>query len=288
MLLDKLARLRAPDRNRRWIVFSAAIHLAVLVALLLYPVRRRPVVQYVDIGEGRETPMPAFGGAGNGTAAPHAPPPATPSVPAPTAIASLPAPQPASAAAVPNEADSLPVDTHRLLGPDYGDGRLWVRPGDAAEGRLPGHAEVSSVARHVAKVDSALAAKIRAYLDTVPPDSFATRPAPSWTTQIAGKTWGIDGKWIYLGGVKIPTMVLAFLPLPQGNYEQSKQAQQLQLWRRDIMEAAARAENSADFKRYVKELRQRKEEEHEGRRPPPAQPPVAQQPDTSKRAPLIP
>ena len=36
---------------------------------------------------------------------------------------------------------------------------------------------------------------------------------PSWTTKIAGKTFGIDQNYIYFAGLKIPSAILA-LPLP--------------------------------------------------------------------------
>jgi hypothetical protein len=116
-----------------------------------------------------------------------------------------------------------------------------------------------------------MAQRIRAYLDTVPPDSFATRSAPKWTTQIAGQTWGIDGKWIYIAGMKIPTAILAMLPIPKdavGNYDGQQQAKRLAAQRQDIMEAAARMTNAVEFRKYVKELRERKEMEHQARTPP--------------------
>jgi hypothetical protein len=188
--------------------------------------------------------------------------------------------------------DSLPIDTHRQIGPDYGDGRLWVRADDAEGGRVPARIAMDSMPVHVAKVDSALAAQIRTYLDTVPPDSFATRAAPKWTTEIAGRTWGIDGKWIYLGGLKLPTALLAALPIPAsaaGNYDGQQREAQIGAMRRDIMESAARAANAVEFNRYVKELRQRKESERSVReaqstRPNPAPGDTA----TTKQEPLYP
>jgi hypothetical protein len=166
--------------------------------------------------------------------------------------------------------DTTPSDGRRRLVPEYGDGRLWVRVSDVEQGRLPAQRGAADVATHVAKVDSAMAEKIRSWLDTVPPDSFATRPAPKWTTEIAGQPWGIDGQWIYLGPIKIPTAVLAAIPLPAGgNYDQSKQAEVLQYMRADIMQAAIRARSREDFERYVKELRERKDIERAARTPPP-------------------
>jgi hypothetical protein len=102
----------------------------------------------------------------------------------------------------------------------------------------------------------------------MPPDSFALPEAPKWTTEIDGKTWGIDGRWIYLGDLKLPAALLALLPIPEGgyNYDQSKAARDLQRMREDILQAAQRAATAEEFNRYVKELRQRKDREREEKR----------------------
>jgi hypothetical protein len=110
--------------------------------------------------------------------------------------------------------------------------------------------------------------RLLAYLDSMPPDSFAAPRTPSWTREIGGETWGIDGRWIYLGPLKLPAALLALLPvsLPQGNYDQIKAAESLQRMRQDILQAARRAETAAEFNRYVRELRKRREAEREQQR----------------------
>lgn len=156
--------------------------------------------------------------------------------------------------------------TRRLLRPGYGDGRLWVPPIDLLElGRpLPASAPPGAEGPPtVAQLDSTVTARLRAFLDTMPPDSFAPPPAQRWTTEIAGQTWGIDGKWIYLGPLKLPAALLALLPFPQGNIDQSRAANELMRYREDIMQAARRAETTAEFNSYVKELRKRKDQERE-------------------------
>lgn len=163
---------------------------------------------------------------------------------------------------------SRPV-TRRLLRPGYGDGRLWIPPIDVLQlGRpLPTAPPSGAEGPHtVAQLDSTVTARLRAFLDTMPRDPFAPPAAQSWTTEIAGRTWGIDGKWIYLGGLKLPAALLALLPFPQGNIDQSRAAMELMRYREDIMQAAARAETAAEFRKYVNELRKRKDQEREARK----------------------
>lgn len=162
------------------------------------------------------------------------------------------------------------IGTRRRLGPAYGTGRLWVPPVDILElGRPLPAAEEEAVAAQpgVETLERLATERLMAFLDTMPADSFAPPPAPAWTTEIAGRTWGIDAKWIYLGDIKLPAALLALLPLPQGgyNFDQARAAEELMRMRRDLLEAARRAETAAEFQRYVKELRKRKEEERQQR-----------------------
>jgi hypothetical protein len=157
------------------------------------------------------------------------------------------------------------------IGPGYGDGRLWIPPIDVlALGRvLPNESEGGAAGGPpgAGQMDSVLTSRLLAYLDSLPPDSFAPPAQPRWTTEIGGRTWGIDGRWIYLGGLKLPAALLALLPIQyQGNYDQQRAARELQRMRDDILQAAQRAANSAEFQRYVNELRKRRDAEREMRR----------------------
>jgi len=91
------------------------------------------------------------------------------------------------------------------------------------------------------------------------------RRKPVWTTTVAGTAFGIDSQYIHVAGIKIPTAALALLPirLPEGNYDEQMRARHLQEMREDLMQAAARAETYHDFKRYVQELRARKQAERD-------------------------
>jgi len=56
--------------------------------------------------------------------------------------------------------------------------------------------------------------------------------------------------------------VLALLgnSLPQGNYGEAVRERQIEYMRQDILQAARRAENLEQFRRYVKEIRQRNQD----------------------------
>jgi hypothetical protein len=154
-----------------------------------------------------------------------------------------------------------------LLGARFGDGRLWVRPWDAIAAAIAsaGHDSLDAAA-NAALLDSVIEARVTAFLQAMPPDSFAIPRQPSWVTEIDGKKWGMDGSWIYLGGLKLPSALLALIPFPQGNYDAAKQAADLQRVREDIMQAARRAETLEQFKRNVKETRERRDAEREAKK----------------------
>lgn len=158
----------------------------------------------------------------------------------------------------------------RRLGAELGDGRVWVRPLDAIAAAIAGAGEGGEdsldARTHVARIDSAITARITAFLDTLGPDSMATPVPKPWVTEIAGQKWGIDQGWIYLGNLKLPSAILALLPLPQGNYEQAQKAAEMQRIRLDILQAARRAESAEQFKKYVKETRERRDAERAARR----------------------
>jgi hypothetical protein len=166
------------------------------------------------------------------------------------------------------------------IGPKVGEGKLWVQP-------LP--APPKEIARALARthfelVDSAVSAIVQAYIDSVlnapaPPGA----KAPSWTTQVFGKTFGLDSKYIYLGGLKIPTAILALLPINEGTNVDLTNARRLAAIREDLQYAAARAQTMDDFKRAVREIRQERERLRELERNQRIKPPST---DTTKREPI--
>jgi len=146
------------------------------------------------------------------------------------------------------------------IGPGLAEGRLWVRPLP-----LPPRELAQRLSQSRAELlDSAVSAIVQAYLD-----SIANEPAsknvglPSWTTEVAGKKFGIDSKNIYIAGLKIPAAVLALLPISGGNIDQNRAYNRLMDLRADLLYAAQRAQTLEEFKRVIREIRLRKERERE-------------------------
>jgi hypothetical protein len=162
------------------------------------------------------------------------------------------------------------------IGPGLAEGRLWVRPLP-----LPPRELAQRLSKNKAQlVDSAVTAIVQAYLDSIANDP-ATRNQglPSWTTNIAGKKFGLDSKNIYIAGLKIPAAVLALLPIPTGNIDQNRAYNHFMDLRADLLYAAQRAQTLEEFKQVIREIRARKEREREFEKnqrtaPPPEKPPT--------------
>ena len=127
---------------------------------------------------------------------------------------------------------------------------------------------------HAELVDSAVTAIIQSFLDSIAMDP-ASRAAklPDWTTTIAGTKFGLDSKHIYIAGLKIPAALLALLPLPGAN--ESRAFDRSQAMYDDLRYAATRSANLEEFKRTIREIRERTDRERELERnqrtpPPPA------------------
>jgi hypothetical protein len=146
------------------------------------------------------------------------------------------------------------------IGPGFAAGRLWVQPlplppKDLAQRLSEDRAQLA---------DSAVSAIVQAYLDSIASDPASKNVGlPSWTTQVAGRKYGIDSKHIYIAGLKIPAAVLALLPIPVGNIDQNRAYNHLQDLRTDLLYAARRAETLEEFKQAIREMRLRKERERE-------------------------
>jgi hypothetical protein len=217
-----------------------------------------------DLAEGRR------GAPGRRPARTELPPP-PPSVPA------LPERRPDRAAVDTGSAPQPELQqTPGRIGPGLAQGRLWVRPLP-----LPPRELAQRLSRNRAELlDSAVSSIVQAYLDSIANDPASGNQAlPSWTTEVAGRKFGLDSKHIYIAGLKIPAAVLALLPIPAGNIDQNRAYNHLMDIRGDIMYAAQRARTMEEFKIMIREMRERKEREREFERnqrtaPPPEEPAV--------------
>jgi hypothetical protein len=163
------------------------------------------------------------------------------------------------------------------IGPGLAEGRLWVRPLPLPPKEL---AERLSPEKHVELVDSAVTAIVQAYLDSIASDPASQHTGlPSWTTNVAGKKFGLDSSHVYIAGLKIPSAVLALIPIPAGNLDQNRAYNHLMELRSDLYYAAQQSQNLQEFKDMIRDMRLRKEREEEFERnqrtaPPPDEPPT--------------
>ncbi len=162
--------------------------------------------------------------------------------------------------------------TPRRVAPRYGAGQVWIEPLPMTPREI---AALLSGKSEQELVDSAVASLTQKYLDAMAAEVVDHPPAlPAWTTSIGGQEVGIDSRWIHLGPLKIPTMLLALLPINvQPNPTEAALNAKLGRMREDLLTAGRRAANLAEFKEAVKKLRAEKEAEHqfeERRRVPPA------------------
>ena len=201
------------------------------------------------------------------------PRPARPEMPDRRAVPVLPEPSrpDPSVADTGGEAPQAPPGR---IGPGLAEGRLWVRPLP-----LPPRELAQRLSKSRAElVDSAVTAIVQQYLDSIASDPASKNQGlPSWTTEVAGRKFGLDSKNIYIAGLKIPAAVLALLPIPAGNIDQNRAYNHLMDIRADLQYAAQRAETMEEFKQVIKEIRQRKEREREFEKnqrtaPPPEEP----------------
>jgi hypothetical protein len=244
-----------------WMI-AIAMHVAAIVVLITMPFAHRTPSEIITIIP-LERPMPAYAGqqrrsapqGGYGSVRPE--PPAPIQAPAPKPVTPIPV------AAVP-ETTSGPVREARGLPiPQLGSGVLWVAPRPALPGDVADVMYNDTLAR-----DRPVVQRLKAMVDSlnvILDEQRAESRKPAWTTQIAGKEFGIDSQYIHVAGIAIPTAALALLPirLPEGNYDEYRRSRQLEMMRQDLLYSAMRAQTLADFRRYVHELRDRKQAEHD-------------------------
>lgn len=171
-------------------------------------------------------------------------------------------PTPLPLVAIAPRVDTPPPAQGGRIGPRFGEGRLWVRPLPETPKQI---ASALSGRTQAELADSAVNVMVQEYLDAMAKEAAGQKAAPpSWTTKVAGQLVGLDAKWIYLGPLKIPTMLLGLLPINlQGNPTQADFNRKLSVMRQDLFDAARRADNLAEFKKAVKELRHEKQQQRD-------------------------
>ncbi|HZH42024.1 MAG TPA: hypothetical protein VFD85_13490 [Gemmatimonadales bacterium] len=244
-----------------WMI-AIAMHVVAIVVLITMPFAHKTesnVITFIPL----ERPMPAYAGqerrsapqGGYGAVRPEPPAP----IQAPPPKLATPAPLAAVAETTsgpPREARGLPI-------PQLGSGVLWVAPRPALPGDVADVMYNDTLAR-----DRPVVQRLKAMVDSLNEmldEQRAQSRKPSWTTEVAGKEFGIDSQYIHVAGIAIPTAALALLPirLPEGNYDEYRRSRQLELMRQDLLYSAMRTQTLADFRRYVHELRDRKQAEHD-------------------------
>lgn len=154
---------------------------------------------------------------------------------------------------------AIVVGTRRRIGPTFGDGSVWQGPPQVflSEG---GGGEWGPL-------EAQLALRVVEMLDSLLLDSLMQEGIPRWVFTAGGQQWGVDPMFIHLGPVKIPTILLGYLPgLPQGNYEQMQQARWLADVRQQIVRQAQDMDRLESFRGYIDQLRARRLKERERER----------------------
>ncbi|HXD49346.1 MAG TPA: hypothetical protein VN600_11245 [Gemmatimonadaceae bacterium] len=132
------------------------------------------------------------------------------------------------------------------------DSRIELRP---KELRVP----LSTAARN----DSAVKAIFMAYREAeIEAEEHAGRSPRDWTVDHNGQKYGMDSQYIYLGKFKVPSAILAALPLnPYGvNGEQLIQNRNA-AWIQNDIYSHAQGMSQEDFDAAVKRIRARKDRE---------------------------
>lgn len=140
--------------------------------------------------------------------------------------------------------------------PGYTEPRIWIEAPIVSAPALEGDV----------KLDSAVAATILAFRDSMAANTYQPNKfeRSDWTyTTKDGKKYGIDPQFIRLGKVSIPTALLGLLPLNQvqANPIALDRERRLAAMRTEILAQAQMAMNEEEFRRAVKQIRDRKERE---------------------------
>jgi len=112
----------------------------------------------------------------------------------------------------------------------------------------------------IATVDSIIEFTVGIVNDSM--SEYAARnKLPEWVKKTKNGEWGLTPGYIALGKLKIPTALLALLPLNVGPSVSPIEARRAAYIRRDVQENAKRSISEDEFRAAVKRIRERKERE---------------------------
>jgi hypothetical protein len=146
-----------------------------------------------------------------------------------------------------------PVGVATGVEPALPDPRIALRPNNL---RLP-----MSLAE---KNDSAVKAIYLAYREAeIAAEEHKGRDPRDWTFEHNGQKYGIDSSYIYLGKFKVPSAILAALPLNRGGVDGERIIEGRNAdWIRNDIYMHSQGMSEDDFRAAVKRIRERKEREH--------------------------
>lgn len=264
-------------RSPRAFAISVAVHILAVVVLSIVLVQH-PLARIIGLRAAKPAPQerinyirvaPAAGVIGADTGAARARAPAA--TPAPRGAPRAGAPAAVPEGVTPSPPADLPGAVRDGTGggggaggtgagtgmvPSYSDSRVWATPGDWIA--LP------KSQRQV--VDSVIDVAVGAYIDSVAVAAANKGREPGdWTVGKGDTKWGVDPKWIHFGKVKVPTALLAFLPVnAQANPSFNMRERAAVRW--DIDYHAQRAVTEDEFRKSVKRIRERMERERAARK----------------------
>jgi hypothetical protein len=156
-----------------------------------------------------------------------------------------PAPRPTGAAEGSGEIFGTPGPL-RGAAPTYDDPRVWVRPG----------APVGDVAPRGEALDSIVAQGVARYNDSMQVATAGRKPG-DWTVSRNGKRYGLDRGKLVLGDISIPIPLSLQAP-PGQDMEADRIRERIRV---EIAQQSRRAMSEDEYRKAVKNIRERKERE---------------------------
>lgn len=272
--------LRLPQRGRGPLRGPAlvAVVLHVVVVVLIARTISVPVLDFLQrVGERPVEERVVYVAAATAPARPVPPAPPPAALPRTRAPGAPPTTEPPTAG---SGLAAFPTRTDAGAGPPaagpplpVGDGRQAFGNGipGLSTGRidprlvLPPGPEDGPVRARTPTADVYVDQWVVAFWDSVAKVQAEQRRGPTdWTIGRDGNKWGVDQSFVYFGKFKLPTALLALLPINQlPNPTTASRNAALASMRAEIDFHAQRAANEADFRRAVEEITRRKERERQ-------------------------